>query len=185
MKKIKIVSSMLLLGALLLSVPAVHAQQGSMMGDGDPSTVLEDKASSQSESIEAIIQEIMAKQQVLVLQDLKLDRINDSSWERLGDAVMEQQHPGTAHELMDSMMGGEGSDSLTQMHINMGKAYLGFGDYAGFGMMGINRGNMMGYDRDYLQGQYHILGTITLLSLILFFSAGTYYFITQSRKNNK
>ena len=42
---------------------------------------------------------------------------------------------------MDRMMWGEGSESLRQMHINMGKAYLGYADTYAPGMMG---GGMMG-----------------------------------------
>ncbi len=56
--------------------------------------------------------------------------------EGIGDYYMEQMHPGEAHEQMDAMMGGEGSDSLRQMHISMGERfYCGVSTSAG-GMMG-------------------------------------------------
>ena len=37
---------------------------------------------------------------------------------------MEQMHPGAAHEAMDAVLGGEGSDSLKAVHVSMGKSYL-------------------------------------------------------------
>ena len=78
------------------------------------------------------------------MQNLNLTKINDTQWESLGDAVMEIQHPGQAHEIMDQMMGGEGSDSLKQMHINMGKGYLGYSGNYRYGMMGNFGSNPMG-----------------------------------------
>ena len=65
---------------------------------------------------------------------------------------MEQIHPGEAHELMDNMMGGEGSASLKQVHINMAKRLYCNEESAGMmgnGMMGMMNmmrggGNMMG-----------------------------------------
>ena len=49
------------------------------------------------------------------------DELSDEQLEMIGEYYMEQMHPGEAHELMDKMMGGEGSESLKQMHIQMAK----------------------------------------------------------------
>lgn len=76
--------------------------------------------------------------------NLSLDQL-----EQIGDYYMEQMHPGSAHEVMDDMMGGEGSVSLSQMHISMADRFYcsQFDDYnsnynyGGYSMMG---GNMMG-----------------------------------------
>ncbi|MBS3139182.1 hypothetical protein J4207_05760 [Candidatus Woesearchaeota archaeon] len=52
---------------------------------------------------------------------ISCDKLTDEQLEAMGDYYMEQMHPGDAHELMDQMMGGEGSDTLKQMHIQMAK----------------------------------------------------------------
>lgn len=66
--------------------------------------------------------------------NLECEQLTEQDFERIGDAVMEQNHPGEAHQAMDQMMSGEGSENLEQMHINMGKSYLncqGNLDYSG------------------------------------------------------
>jgi len=69
--------------------------------------------------------------------------LSQNDLEALGEYFMEQMHPGSAHELMDSRMGGEGSESLRQAHINMGsKFYCNEfnGKYQMMGMMGMHEG---------------------------------------------
>jgi putative membrane protein len=82
--------------------------------------------------------------------------------ESIGDYYMEQMHPGGAHEIMDEMMGGEGSEGLLLMHIGLAQSFycgnseampasmmnlmVGGGDSTmmqGFGMMG--NGNYGGW----------------------------------------
>ncbi len=76
------------------------------------------------------------------------DKLNNEQLEMLGDYYMEQMHSGEAHELMDKMMGGEGSESLRQMHIAMAKRLYCNEDTGGMmgsgGMMNMMGGNMMG-----------------------------------------
>jgi len=104
-------------------------------------TVGEDRA--HTESVEIVLQGLLTKQKIDTIQKLDCEKINDDDFERLGDAVMEQQHPGQAHEVMDRMMGGEGSESLQRMHIAMGSNYLGCAINSEFGMMGGGMMSMM------------------------------------------
>ena len=61
--------------------------------------------------------------EAIINAELPCDSLTDEQLVVLGEYVMEQQHPGEAHEEMDEMMGGEDSELLEQMHINMGYAY--------------------------------------------------------------
>ncbi|MBI2558701.1 hypothetical protein HYW20_05235 [Candidatus Woesearchaeota archaeon] len=65
-------------------------------------------------------------------------KLTESQLEIIGDYLMEQMHPGQAHEAMDKMMGGEGSQSLRLMHIAMAKRIYcnDFNSSASYGMMG-------------------------------------------------
>src|SRR3989344_5477130 len=73
----------------------------------------------------------------LVESRTSCDKLSNEQLEAIGDYYMEQMHPGEAHEIMDSMMGGEGSESLKQEHINMAKRiYCNENIYIGYGMMG-------------------------------------------------
>lgn len=87
----------------------------------------------------------------LVESEMSCDELSDEQLEKIGDYYMEQMHPGEQHELMDNMMGGEGSASLKQMHINMAKRlycdediYIGYGMMNSGGMMNMMSGGMMG-----------------------------------------
>ena len=99
---------------------------------------------------------------------------------------MEQLHPGQAHEVMDKMMGGEGSESLRLMHTAIAKRLycndisdaVNYG-MMGYGMMGAGFGtnyggmmNMMGGNFGYgMMGNYGYglgyLGFINFLSIVL------------------
>src|SRR3989338_697642 len=73
----------------------------------------------------------------LIDSGISCDKLTDEQLESIGDYYMEQMHPGEAHEMMDQMMGGEGSESLRQVHINMAKRlYCNENVYIGYGMMG-------------------------------------------------
>ena len=91
----------------------------------------------------------------IIKSKVTCSKLTEEQLERLGDYYMEQMHPGEAHEAMDEMMGGEGSESLRQVHIAMAKRIYcndvsGTVQYGMMGMMGMGRwgmtgGNMMGY----------------------------------------
>ena len=75
-------------------------------------------------------------------------QLTEAQLESIGDYLMEQMHPGEAHELMDKMMGGEGSESLKTVHKNMGLNYLGCSASTGFnpGMMNMMTGNWSNFN---------------------------------------
>ena len=76
--------------------------------------------------------------------------LSESQLETLGDYFMEQMHPGEAHEAMDKMMGGEGSESLRLMHIAIAKRlYCGdLNSSVNYGLMGYGMMNF-GKDKNY------------------------------------
>ena len=80
----------------------------------------------------------------LIDSNLSCDQLSQEQLETIGEYYMEQMHPGEAHELMDEMMGGESSDSLKQMHIQMAKKLYCHEDVGE--MMGGGAGSMMGSD---------------------------------------
>jgi len=82
----------------------------------------------------------------LIDSGISCDKLTDEQLESIGDYYMEQMHPGEAHEIMDNMMGGEGSESLKQVHINMAKRLYcneDVGGIMGGGIMNMMMGNNM------------------------------------------
>ncbi len=78
----------------------------------------------------------------LIDSEISCKELSDEQLEEIGDYYMEQMHPGEAHEMMHQMMGGEDSDTIRQMHIQMAKSiYCG---ETSSGMMGMMGNNMMG-----------------------------------------
>lgn len=193
MKKIFIVGLLMIVFGVY--TPRVSAQMGSMMGSDESTT----ESSEHSQPIEEVLKAILSSHDVDQIQDLDCSKVTDDEFEKLGDSFMEEQHPGDAHEAMDEMMGGEGSESLRLMHINMGQGYLscgsksgygmgGFGMMGGGGMMGGIRGentryfggdrysNMMNYG---YQSPLHIVVMgATWIALLAFLVTGTLFFIT-------
>lgn len=100
--------------------------------------------------------------EAIIENKIPCNELTDAQLEELGDYYMELMHPGEAHELMDARMGGEGSESLKAVHINMGRSFycrdsgammggmMGMMGTGGMGMMGTAFG-MMG---DYMAGSY-------------------------------
>lgn len=118
-------------------------------------SVFGDVSGEHGESIESVLQDIQREQGVDRNEAIDPDRVSERSLERLGEAVMSVMHPDPRqHELMDEMMGGEGSESLEYMHRMMGYRYLaglsGRGDWGGmmggrmWGSPGMMGGHMWG-----------------------------------------
>ncbi len=88
-------------------------------------------------------EETFAEAEEIIKAKVPCESLANDQLEAIGEYYMEQMHPGEAHEAMDEMMGGEGSESLMQMHINMGRSFY-CGEHEGMssGMMDM----MMGRD---------------------------------------
>ena len=112
----------------------------------------------------------------LVESKTSCDTLSHEQLEAMGEYYMEQMHPGEAHELMDNMMGGEGSASLKQVHINMARRlYCNDNVYIGYGMMGsggmmnmMGRGMMGSYPASYAYSNY---GYWSIFWIVLFAAA--------------
>ncbi len=99
-------------------------------------------AHMEGSSVEDMMDSMMAGQNVSGLEQLDCDKVPKGEIEELGDSVMGRMvGSNMLHEQMDAMMGGEGSASLSQMHIIMGKNWLGCSESQG--MMGTNMMPMM------------------------------------------
>jgi len=68
-------------------------------------------------------EDTFAEAEEIIKQKISCDNITDEQLEILGDYYMEQMHPGELHEIMDERMGGEGSENLRQVHINIGLTF--------------------------------------------------------------
>jgi hypothetical protein len=84
--------------------------------------------------LEVVLQEIREKQGLSPNEPINPRKVSNEDLEELGEAVMSVMFPDPRqHEIMDNMMGGEGSRQLARMHRRMGYNYLSGGSY---GMMG-------------------------------------------------
>lgn len=147
----------------------------------------------EQESFEAAKQIIDAKAECSSLTDEQLEAV--------GEYYMEQMHPGEAHELMDQMMGGEGSESLRQMHIQMARnIYCGEKSYGTMPMMNMMgsggmmnmMSNFMGYGNNYgmmgygglwsLWGLFWLLIWLGILALIVWV---VYKLISQGKEKGE
>lgn len=103
----------------------------------------------------------------LIDSGVSCSQLTTGQLEEIGDYYMEQMHPGEEHEIMDRMMGGEGSESLERMHINMARRLYCNETTSFGGMMG---GGMMGYgmmDGSFMGGSWGIAGLLGLVFWVL------------------
>lgn len=101
------------------SAASVEAQVGMMESD-----IAVDEVDG-NEELDVVIGELVEKYEVESKGDLDCELVSDDDLVRLGDAVMERMHPGERHEEMDRMMGGEESEGWWNIHLQMGRNYLG------------------------------------------------------------
>ena len=122
---------------------------------------------------------------------ISCDKLTDEQLESIGDYYMEQMHPGKAHEMMDQMIGGEGSDSLKQVHIQMAKRLYcnddvgGMMNMMGYGMMGNNiMGSSIGSSSWWLWNVLGVLFWIALLVALILLIIWLYKKITKKSSEN-
>ncbi len=128
-----------------------------------------------------------AETKQLIDSGISCDKLTYEQLEAIGDYYMEQMHPGEAHEMMDQMMGGEGSESLKQVHINMAKRlYCNDNIYVGYGMMGGGMMNMMmgNYPAYYSYNSFwNVLWLIFLIGVIVLIIWFIYKFTSKGKKS--
>lgn len=117
-------------------------------------------------------EETFVEAENIIKQKILCNELTGYQLEILGDYFMEQMHPGELHEIMDERMGGEGSESLKQMHINMGLSFY-CGEHGMFSnnmmnaMMGREMMGYYGYNNNYNQNYYWIFLAIIMVVLII------------------
>lgn len=181
----RIIVGVFAVGFLAL-IGTASAQMGMMGNSWQTSSQAQ---SAQSEELNNVLQDIYGSQNVGSQAQVDCSKVTDDQFEKLGDAYMGVMLPNEQqHEAMDNMMGGEGSVSLRQAHINMGRSYLGcWSDYnsgpiympmmGGFGGM-MNGGNfsggyfspndMMGWNM--MSGYFGGFGWVHWITMILVWS---------------
>ena len=125
-------------------------------------------------------EEDFAKAEELIKSKISCSELSNEQLELIGEYFMEQMHPGELHEIMDERMGGEGSVTLKQVHINIARSfYCGESSFISRGMMNTMMGRsgygMMGnqgfYYPNYYQNQnnptYNMINIIFSILIIL------------------
>ncbi len=138
-------------------------------------------------------EEIFEEAEKIIQDKISCNELSDYQLEILGDYFMEQMHPGELHEIMDERMGGEGSENLRQVHINMGKMfYCGEQTAMPMGMMnmmmGRGGGMMSAYPLSYYESAnssmfvFSILFSIVIIILFILFIVWLIKQINQSER---
>lgn len=99
--------------------------------------------------------------EMLVKNRVSCSSLSNEQLENIGEYYMELMHPRELHETMDARMGGEGSESLKQVHINIAKMmYCGETSAMPMSMMNImmNRGGFGGMMNNWFGSGYGMMG---------------------------
>ncbi|HEX7042048.1 MAG TPA: hypothetical protein VF189_02270, partial [Patescibacteria group bacterium] len=154
MKKLLFVLT--ILGVIFLFNDKSSYAQSGMMGDyynsdSSSSSVVSQTEQDNQQKFQLLVNDILKSQGVTSVDKLDCSKIPSDQLEKLGDSWMDVMIPNeNAHENMDNMMGGEGSKTLSNMHIGMAKRYLGCknANYGWMGTQNLENGgefNMMGW----------------------------------------
>ena len=157
--------------------------------------VFADTADSHGESIDTILSGIRSELNLSPTETILPDKVSDLSLEKLGEAVMSFRIPDPRqHEWMDKMMGGEGSESLANLHKLLGYRYLENGSadfgammtgrgYGGFGMEGnFGTGRLGGFMPGYMFGNGSWTWIIPVLLLLLVVTVVILVIVSAKRK---
>ena len=100
------------------------AQVGMMYGTAQNNSAVSVSA-EQDPAVSAALAVIYSSQKVADKAGLVCANVTEDQFEKLGDAVMGVGITEAQHAAMENMMGGEGSATVRQAHITMGRSYLG------------------------------------------------------------
>ena len=99
--------------------------------------------STEPRKVDAIVADIEKRQNVTTPSAVEIDKVAPNLIEELGDAVMEVMIGNPArHDMMDRMIGGDGSPQLIAFHTDLGQQYLANG-----GLNGVRFGGAWGMGR--------------------------------------
>ncbi len=118
----------------------------------------------------AITQAEITEAEDLINSNKDCSSLSSAQLDLIGEYIMERMHPGEAHELMDEMMGGEGSDGLKQMHVQMARRLYCKEDVGGMMGSGGMRNMMMGnnsYGGIFGWNIFEVLLLVLLVGLIV------------------
>lgn len=143
----KFVISCVTIGLLFFLQPQLSFAQMGMMGN----YYANGSSSAQADQQKNLANEtntVLNSQNVSAISQLNCSKVSQNQFEKVGDAWMGVMAGNEAnHSVMEQRMGGEGSESLKQAHIQMGENYLGCGTRGGgypmMGWSGYGYGNMM------------------------------------------
>lgn len=122
----------LLLFFSIVTVQKSSAQMG-MMGSS--------ATAQQNQELQKQVNAVYASQQISSLDKLNCQKVTNDQFENVGDAYMGVMAGNEqSHSQMEQRMGGEGSEELRNVHIQMGEKYLGCqtNKGGGYSMMGWN-----------------------------------------------
>jgi len=144
---------------------SASAQIG-MMGGYWPNTG--SKQTEQSEELDKALQNIYDSQNITEQKNIDCSKISDGQFDEVGDAYMGIMLPNKKqHEVMDNMMGGEGSENLRQAHINMGRSYLGCWSNYESGPVYMPMMRTYGAGWDMMSGTYGNYGWFGIINMTL------------------
>lgn len=184
MKKLFLIIAITVLGRLLPQV--TYAQMG-MMGNNNNAS-----SSSfvyQQKTLDNETNAVLKSQNVSSINQLNCLKVTQDQFEKVGDAWMGVMAGSEqTHSAMEQRMGGEGSQTLKQAHIQMGENYLGcskgqqnnwmpmmYGRGDGFPMMGYGYAGRMnggyGWGFGWIAFLFWIVAFIDLILLGVFLLA--------------
>lgn len=135
----KIITSLFIFGFVILATRTASAQMGMADNMQTTSVSSSEMMPEQSLDVQAAVKDILKGQNVNNESQLNCSEISDDQYFNLGQAYMANGLTEQEHNAMNAMMGGKGSPTLRQAHINLGRSYIGcFSNYNASPMMGSN-----------------------------------------------